>query len=880
MAQQQQIYSLVTGVGVAQDGTSASLTAPNGKAQEKLLRATLRDAGLSGEEVDYIEAHGTGTPLGDPIEMSALAAVMGEDRDDDHPLVMGAVKANIGHLEPAAGIAGLIKAILVLQHEEAPPNPLLEKINPKIAAVTKDFAVRFPTTLESLRPLVGKTDGEALVAGVSSFGYAGTIAHIIMSEAPKALSKPITSSASKIVDTAVLGKVFFLFTGQGSQYEDMGRGLYDAEPTFKAAMDSCEAVYEDQTGESLLGLIYPDTKAAEGSSSLLDLTKNTQPAIFAVEWSLAEMWRARGVTPAMVLGHSIGEIVAACVAGAMTMEAGLRLAIERGALMQALPAGEGVMVASRCSQADAEGAITELSLGDRAAVASVNGPESVVVAGTEDAVMAVLAKLGKKGAKLSVSHAFHSPLMLPMTDTFRAVLASMEFSACTIPLASTVTGTVVLPGSTIDVEHWVKQVSAPVLYSIAMEKALSFEVSGLPLVSVLLEVGANPVLSSMAKPWVSKQVARPLSWHASLNRKAGVVDAAAVSQAHNALFGISELLGNRKSFPWAPLAHPLLQKLEMIDQSTEAYTAVFHRSLMGLMKDHTIQGRCLFPGAGFVEMALAAELRHLGPRAKGAALHDITFMEPFDLEEGASLVCEVSSDDGLVFRPADDLSRVVCSVGSAGHASGSPSGESLAAVRERCAEEVSGVADRYADLEVREFHGPQFQTLVQVWRSASKDEMVAKLRVPQDGYRYHLHPAVLDGVFQLAGFVDDVSSGNEMKAFVPASIGQVQLHASFGRGEGGAKAQAEWMWAHCRVVETSAKARVMDFTIFDGPGSSVAASLESFRFAQLPPQPPASALYEVRWPEMPLDSVAQVAEKELRVSVLELPGSGTFPWST
>ena len=172
----------------------------------------------------------------------------------------------------------------------------------------------------------------------------------------------------------------------------------------------------------------------------------------------------------------------------------------------------------------------------------------------------------------------------------------------------------------------------------------------------------------------------------------------------------------------------------------------------------------------FVEMALAAEMSHLGAKAKGAELHGVSFLEPFDLEVGTALVCEVSSEDGITFRSAADESRVACTVGDAGAASPAvPGGESLAVLKQRCTEEVTGIAERYADLALREFHGPQFQTLSQVWKNSEKNELLASLRVPEDNERYHLHPALLDGVFQLAGFVDESSSsGSEMKAFVPA----------------------------------------------------------------------------------------------------------------
>ena len=197
VAEEMHMHAMINGVGVAQDGSSASLMAPNGRAQENVIRTTLLDADMEIDHVDYLEAHGTGTALGDPIEMGAIATVMaGGERDIDAPLSMGAVKANIGHLEPGAGIAGLIKAVLVLQHEQAPPIAGFESLNPKIGEVVKGVAVRFPTELESLRERSGKAGAtEALVAGVSSFGYAGTIAHALVSQPEEGLGRPLASTS-------------------------------------------------------------------------------------------------------------------------------------------------------------------------------------------------------------------------------------------------------------------------------------------------------------------------------------------------------------------------------------------------------------------------------------------------------------------------------------------------------------------------------------------------------------------------------------------------------------------------------------------------------------------------------------------------------------
>lgn len=314
--------------------------------------------------------------------------------------------------------------MLVLQHEQATPNAQLVSLNPKVAQVMENFPVRFPVELESLRYRSGKVKDEALVAGVSSFGYAGTIAHTLLSQAPANVAR----SPATVMEPSGASEssgILFMFTGQGSQYEGMGQGLFNREPEFRQAMAQCEEVFLGHTGKSLLAII---DSGGEGQG-LLGTTEYTQPALFALEWSLAELWRSRGVVPAMVLGHSVGEIVAACVAGVMSMEAGLKLTAERGRLMQALPVNEGVMVAVRCGAVAISSAIQAQGLSGEAAVAAVNGPSSVVVSGSEAAVGAVLGEFGAKGHRLHVSHAFHSPLMEPMVEAYRGAAKAAELSA-------------------------------------------------------------------------------------------------------------------------------------------------------------------------------------------------------------------------------------------------------------------------------------------------------------------------------------------------------------------------------------------------------------------------------------------------------------------
>ncbi|MEC7001811.1 MAG: polyketide synthase dehydratase domain-containing protein, partial [Actinomycetota bacterium] len=331
---------------------------------------------------------------------------------------------------------------------------------------------------------------------------------------------------------------------------------------------------------------------------------------------------------------------------------------------------------------------------------------------------------------------------------------------------------------------------------------------------------------------------------------------------------------NAKSFPWQSLAHPLLQQMATTSPQESQFMAVFHSSLMDLMQDHTIHGRTLFPGAGFVEMALAAQLQHVSKQAGagglGVELRDVVFLEPLDLMEGVKLTCNVVSGEGMEFHKTED-SAVVCTVGQASSLSSMTAAgpSNLAMLRQTCVTAVPGVKERYADLEHMGLHRRQFQTLAEVWRSESKEQLLARLQVPTSSQLYHVHPALLDGIIQLVGFVGSTERDTGMKAFVPATIGQVQLLESLS-GRQQRFDDTQGVWAGGQVVDLTARGRVMHFDLFDTATEAVALSLRDFRFAELKPPPPSSALYEVRWTEAQLrhDSVTETPKM---LMVLSLP---------
>ncbi|MCZ7373498.1 type I polyketide synthase [Micromonospora sp. WMMC250] len=601
IADNDRIHAVILGSAVNNDGTTAGLTQPSQQAQEQVLRQAYRRAGVDPADVQYVELHGTGTPVGDPVEAAALGAVIGSARSAG-PLPVGSVKTNIGHLEGAAGLVGLVKVLLAIGRRQLPPSLNFATPNPRIPLDRLNLDVQRELTAWPQPDL-------PLLAGVSSFGMGGTNCHVVLAESPvtghrrhapqstaqrsgalevvpwvltarnaaalreqarrlsaRLRTDPLPSPAdvgwsllhrSSFINRAVVtgrdrsslltaldaladgrpaagsvtgavtlpsGRSAFLFTGQGAQRAGMGRELHRAYPVFADALDDVCRLADPLLDRSLRQVLFADPGSTD--AALLDRTDYTQIATFAIEAALVRLLDSWGVRPDVVAGHSIGEIAAAYVAGVFSLPDAVRLVVARGALMAALPAG-GAMAAVQATERDVAG-LVELG-GDTVALAAVNSPTSVVVSGAETGVDAVVASCESKGWKvrrLTVSHAFHSPLMEPMLDRFAEVVSGLRCNPPSLPIVSTVTGALVDDDRWASADYWVEQVRRPVRFADAVRTLSAQEVSG------YVEVGPAGVLTGL----VRETLADPTAVAATATLRAGRPEVESVLSAVASVF--------------------------------------------------------------------------------------------------------------------------------------------------------------------------------------------------------------------------------------------------------------------------------------------------------------------------------------------------------
>ncbi|WP_053715142.1 type I polyketide synthase [Saccharothrix sp. NRRL B-16348] len=807
-----QVLAVLAGTAVNQDGASNGLTAPNGPSQERVIRQALANAGLEPSDVDAVEAHGTGTSLGDPIEAQALLATYGAERSE--PLWLGSVKSNIGHTQAAAGVAGVIKMVMALRHGRLPKTLHVDEPTPHVDWTAGD--IRLLT-----EPVAWPETGRPRRAAVSSFGISGTNAHVVLEQAPDPVEPAVDGDLPWLVSAksepalreqirrvrefaahhpevaigralagrarfphraAILGsdvvsgvagapdRTVFVFPGQGAQWVGMGRELYASEPVFRDAVDECERALAPHVDWSLVEVL---------NGGELDRVDVVQPALFAVMVALARLWQSVGVEPDVVVGHSQGEIAAAHVAGALSLEDAARVVALRSKALVAL-SGRGGMVSLGLS---ADRAATYLARwGERLTVAVVNAPGSVVVSGDTDALDELLAAAEDvRARRLPVDYAAHSAQVEAIRERLLADLADITPSSARIPFHSTVTGEV-LDTAGLDAAYWYRNLRAPVLFEQAARALLA---EGSP---VCVEISPHPVLV----PALEEQDATTTG---TLRRDQGGRADFRAAAARLFVLGVDVDWGvpspsvglptypfQRERFWLAPggsgdvsgagldpVDHPLLgASVELPGDRAVVLTGTVSAATHPWLADHAVLGTVLLPATAFVEL-----VAHAAGVVGCAAVEELVLESPLVLDGPVRVQ--------VVVGVADETGRHPVEVRSQGqddwvrHATGTLAAEPVAAPAFPSSWPPAGarpvdVHDLYDALAGAGYeHGPAFQGVRAVWRAGG--EVFAEVSV-DDAARYGTHPALLDAALQPLALLADTTGDVRL----PFSLTGITVH--------------------------------------------------------------------------------------------------------
>ncbi|MEU1284231.1 type I polyketide synthase [Kitasatospora sp. NPDC005856] len=872
------VLAVIRGTAVNQDGASSNFTSPNGLSQEAVIRAALSGSGLGPDDIDYIEAHGTGTSLGDPIELEALASVFG-DRTEGHPLIVGSAKTNLGHVEAAAGVAGLIKTVLALHHGRIPAHLHFRELTPRISR----------RAAQPVIPVDGaawpRTDRPGR-AGVSAFGMSGTNAHAVLESyggAPTvsgagpaepaagsrtlfplhaATSDALAAAAGRLADwlagpgagvpladigrtlaehrtrlperlvvqagdhaglaaalrthrsgspaaEAVTGRAHtatdavWVFSGFGSQWAGMGRELLDREPAFAAVVDELAPVLREEAGIDLPGAL----RGGEFGS-----VAHTQPVIYAVQLGLAAVWRSYGLRPAAVLGHSMGETAAAVVAGALSPADGARVMCRRSRLLEEHLVGKGVMALVELAPAE---------LADRLAghpgvtVAVHSSPRATVVAGGEEAVDALIARLEAEGLMArrikGAQGAGHSPAVDPLLPLIREALADLAPNEPELPVYSTALAD---PRKAVafDADYWAANARNPVRFTDAVLAAAQDDHR------VFLEVSPHPIVTQSITETLADAGVDGALVTGTLRRDQAEGEALLAALAHLHAHGVpfdwaglhpGGRLTTLPGYPWQherhwytssgsgraahdTSGHPLLGAGVRLPGSPvqHAWQSVIGTDRLPWLADHSTEGVAVLPGTAYCEMALAAAAEAFDVAVTEVTLHDVEYLQVLTLGEPTA-VTTVLTEEGT------GRGRVEIAVRTA---AGEWVRHARAGVRvedagERGVHDLAGLIDRHPDRQdaqqlytrlrrAGQQHGPAFAGVGAVRTAPGAADALGEVALPgsaRAGARgVHVHPALLDACFQVLGAVPGAADAlaandDENGVLLPAGLATLRV---------------------------------------------------------------------------------------------------------
>ncbi len=955
VADRDPIYAVIRGSAVNQDGRTNGITVPNGQAQEAVLWAAYRQAGVLPEQVQYVEAHGTGTAVGDPIEANALGSVLVKGRPPGKYCFIGSIKSNIGHLESAAGVAGLIKAALVLKHRQIPPNLHFQTPNSKIPF--EELQLRVPQTLESW-PEDGNGKSSHIV-GVNSFGFGGTNAHVVLEgieteelpqfsdtqdilresralllplsahspEALQAVAKVtrdfltaeepgfavhlsdicytaslrrghhdhrlalVANSKAELVehldaflageprlgmssDRLIPGKLpqlTFVFSGMGSQWWAMGRQLLESEPIFQEKIQQCDALLREYASWSLW-----EELTADEEHSRINETQISQTAIFSVQIALAALWRSWGIEPDAIAGHSVGEVAAAHVAGVLSLEDAIRVIFHRSRV-QAKAAGLGKMLAVGLSSQKAAAYLVGYE--DQVSIAAINSPESVTIAGDTNALEDIAKSLEQQEIFhrfLRVDVPYHSPLMEALKAELLSSLQGINPQTATISLFSTVTGQRA-EGAEFNAHYWGENMRNPVLFAAAVDRLIE---AGYDL---FLELSAHPVLAQSISECLA-QAGKKGTVISSLRRKEPerVMLLGTLGKLYTLGYPVdlSRLYpeGGRfirlPCYPWQRerywqeteesqqdrLGHPSRQAMLgqqvhpllgcQMKSAHPLWDGLIDKQQLTYLNDHRVQEAVVYPGAAYVEMALAAAGEAFGQGP--CFMEEIEFQKPLLLTESDPPTLQ------LYFDPSETSFSIYSCVKDAEqswvrHVTGKltrnqngsvPKPVVLSEIRSRC---INGISKKDCYEQFHEMglqYGPCFQAIAQLW--SGKGEVLGQLRVPEaletEIEDYRLHPSILDACFQLLIGIVLKDEDRVKGVYLPVQIDQLWFY-----GRPGLQS-----WAHVCLVEQSATHLKADIQLLDERGNVLVKiqglRCQSLRTAQeLASEQIYDHLYEYQW---------------------------------
>ncbi|OJF16059.1 type I polyketide synthase [Couchioplanes caeruleus] len=812
------VLGLLAGTAVNQDGASNGLTAPHGPSQEGVVRAALADAGLRPSDVDVVEAHGTGTRLGDPIEGQALLNAYGTDRPRDRPLWLGSLKSNVGHTQAAAGVGGVIKVLLAMRHETLPrtlhaeqPTPLIDWSAGVMRLLTEpvpwprgervrragvsSFGISGTNAHVIIEEAPDLSDSTAVGSGPAMMPLSAHDAEALRAQAGKLLAHTAALSAedlgglrgalaasrssmpfravvigepgpglqalargathdSLITDRVRPGGTAFLFSGQGSQTPGGGHDLYVAHPVFAAALDEVCAHLDAVLDRPLRAVMF--APAGHPDAALLDETVYTQASLFALEVAQYRLVESLGLEPDAVLGHSIGELAAAYVAGVWSLADACRLVAARGSLMQALPRG-GAMVALTAAEREI------LPLPEGVSVAAVNGPDAVVISGAEEPVLAVARQWRERGRRvdrLRVSHAFHSAHMDPMLDSFAEVAASLQYHPPRIGIVSNLTGRLATAEEICTPQYWVRHVREAVRFGDGIRHLVDTGVQR------FLELGPRGVLTALGARClgdpdavlvpISRGVVPALArlycagaridWSRTLSGSRGRRSEMPPYPFHRERYWLSGAVPAAGTAVLPPAGHPLLGAvLEVPGSETLLGTVRLSLDAQPWLADHTVSGTVVVPGAVFVEWTA-----HLAARLD-RDIAELVIQSPLVLTADAPVDLRLVADPTeITVFSGDD------SAGWRQHARATLEPRRRI-VSDRPVDGITvpasaaDVGEHYRLLTERGFgYGPSFRALTNAWRDG--DEVHADVELPShvSGDGFALHPVLLDAALHAA----------------------------------------------------------------------------------------------------------------------------------